>query len=195
MPFQAPRPPASEIKAAWSDSDGRSHGAQPEALKARNGTAPQLQAKVCFFLNHEPGMCPLMMITGQINTQVMETRPTLCSRCPDRDSCVLMGSRSPTLLASRPSGEGAPRRCSEGLVPARGLSRCAPESAPSRTGTPCRVTGRGCGAGVSPSGQSSSPRSSNHDLSACKSLTTTKLHPERRGKLALFALGGKDVSI
>ena len=130
MPFQAPGPPASEIKAAWSDSDGRSHSAQPEALKARNGTAPQLQAKVCFFLNHEPGMCPLMMITGQINTQVMETRPTLCSRCPDRDSCVLMGSRSPTLLASRPSGEGAPRRCSEGLLGSAGAQQVCTRGSP-----------------------------------------------------------------
>ena len=130
VPFQAPGPPASEIKAAWSDSDGRSHSAQPEALKARNGTAPQLQAKVCFFLNHEPGMCPLMMITGQINTQVMETRPTLCSRCPDRDSCVLMGSRSPTLLASRPSGEGAPRRCSEGLLGSAGAQQVCTRGSP-----------------------------------------------------------------
>lgn len=77
-------------------------------FRSSEQSAPQLQAKYAFLLNHGPGMCPLTMIAGQINSQVIETRPV------PRPGAAVMRSRVLAGLSGRPQGKRS-RQCSEGL--------------------------------------------------------------------------------
>lgn len=85
-----------------------------EALNAHNGMAPRLQTKVHFSLKPQTWNVPSdddyrpnQHLSDGNQAHALFTVSRLWG------SCGLMRSRSPAWLASRPSGEGASRRCSE----------------------------------------------------------------------------------
>lgn len=102
---------ASEIKAtepSQMQTEGGALRASELYSAALNRARCSCRQKYAFLLNHGPGMCPLVMIAGQINSQVIETRPVR------RPGAAVMRSRVLAGLSGRPQGKQS-RHSSEGL--------------------------------------------------------------------------------